>query len=270
MKKQRIALGVQNCIVGQFEKNLDSTLAMVQAAVAKGANMVVFPEMNLTGYGTGDNISRLARPITPELTRPFQDKADASNISILVGLTEHRASGAIHASHLAFIPGQAPAIYRKIHLAPNEQDYLSAGSEPMVFQHSKTCFGIQLCYDSHFPELTLAMALKRMDVLIIPHASPRGNSQGKFDSWMRHLRARAFDNGIFVLALNQTGKNNSGLSFPGVALAIGPDGNLISNYLKEEEAILMVDLDPALMNHVRSHRMRYFLPHRRRDLFPFD
>ena len=267
MKKQRIALAVQNCAVGQFEKNLESTLAMVRCAADQGADMVVFPEMNLTGYDTGNRINQLATPITPDLIQPFQTTADKLKISILVGLTEAAPTG-IFATHLIFIPGHAHGRYRKIHLAPNEQAYFSPGEKYDVFHLADTCFGIHLCYDSHFPELTLAMALKKMDVLIIPHASPRGSSQEKFDSWMRHLRARAFDNGIFVLALNQTGKNNSGLSFPGVALAIGPDGNLISNYLKDEESIFMVDLDPTLMDHVRSHRMRYFLPHRRNDLFP--
>lgn len=81
---------------------------------------------------------------------------------------------------------------------------------------------------------------------------------------MRHLPARAFDNGTFVAAVNQTGENGSGLTFPGLALAIGPDGYLISKETKE--GIHMVEMDMEAVRRVRSHKMRYFLPNRRPDL----
>jgi N-carbamoylputrescine amidase len=104
-------------------------------------------------------------------------------------------------------------------------------------------------------------------VIFIPHASPRGTSQEKFDSWVRHLRARAFDNGLYIAAVNQAGDNEKGLIFPGLCLFIGPDGNIIYKSIDGSEGVHIVTIDKNILKAVRSHPMRYFLPNRRTDLF---
>jgi N-carbamoylputrescine amidase len=228
---------------------------------------MIFPEMSLTGYTTGLSISRVARPVDSGLIQTFSHLSDELNLAILVGLAE-KADQRIYGSHLVFIPGATYGRYRKLHIAPNEQDFFTPGGGIPVFDHAGIRFGIQLCYDAHFPELSTAMALEGTDLIVLPHASPRGTGEDKFDSWMRHLPARAFDNGVFVAAVNQTGGNGTGLAFPGLALVIGPDGKLISRSLSDENHLHYVTLDPAQLDHVRSHRMRYFLPYRREDLFP--
>ena len=81
------------------------------------------------------------------------------------------------------------------------------------------------------------------------------------------MTARAFDNGLYIAAVNQCGDNGGGLSFPGVALVIGPDGLLKSKQVQGCDAIHLADIDLDLLEAVRSHRMRYFLPNRRTDLF---
>lgn len=261
-----IALAVQTCTVGQYGDNLDSSLGLIRQAAGQGADMVVFPEMNLTGYASGDRIE--PRPVDPDLVRCFKQTTDRYGIAVLVGLAEKVNKGTVYATHLVFMPGKAHGSYRKIHTAPNEQDTFSAGNDCPLFEHQGVRFGIQLCYDAHFPELTTAMALKGADLVILPHASPRGTSRDKYDSWMRHLSARAFDNSVFIAAVNQTGDNGAALSFPGLAVVIGPDGKLISKSLENREHLHMETLDPDLLAHVRTHRMRYFLPNRRNDLFP--
>ncbi len=72
--------------------------------------------------------------------------------------------------------------------------------------------GIQLCYDAHFPELSTRMAVNGADIIFMPHASPRGTPSQKLTSWLRHLTARAFDNGVFIVACNQNGDNQKGCS----------------------------------------------------------
>ncbi len=59
------------------------------------------------------------------------------------------------------------------------------------------------------------------------------------------------------------------MKFPGLSLVLGPDGNLVSRSFSGENHLHFVSLDSKLLDHVRSHRMRYFLPYRRKDLFPF-
>ncbi|NOX32549.1 MAG: amidohydrolase, partial [Deltaproteobacteria bacterium] len=172
-----------------------------------------------------------------------------------------------YASHLFFNPKGAFDIYRKIHTAPFEKQYFKAGNKIMVFQSHGLTFGIQLCYDAHFPELALSMALKKADIIFIPHASPRGSSREKYESWIRHLTARAFDNGLYIAACNQTGDNLKGLLFPGISIFIGPDGKVIYKSVEKKEGIHIINIKKGLLNRVRSHKMRYFLPNRRSDLF---
>lgn len=267
MKEFRLALAIQKSIPGTFEKNLAATQEAIAQAGSKKADMVVFPEMNLTGYMAGEKIRSIAKPINSPWVQALAKAADKFDMAILTGLAEQDENKEIYAAHLVFLPQKPVQWYRKIHRAPNEQKYFSSGNAIEIFVHKGVKFGIQLCYDAHFPELSTAMALKGADMIIIPHASPRGSSLEKYRSWMRHLTARAFDNGIFVAAVNQTGDNTRGLVFPGLALLIGPDGNLVSKSLSSREKIHFMKMDLAALDRVRSHRMRYFLPHRRPDLF---
>ena len=222
--------------------------------------------MNLTGYVAGEKGRQIAVSLKPQWTDRLSEIAAKLNIVILAGLIEMGESHRIFATHLAFFPDAPPDRYRKLHLSPFEAPYFTPGNRVATFNAFGMKFGIQLCYDAHFPDLSTAMALKDADVVFIPHASPRGSSEDKFNSWMRHLTARAYDNGMYIAAVNQTGKNGGGLEFPGLALCIGPDGNLVSKNTDGREAFHIIDLDPKALDRVRSHQMRYFLPNRRAGL----
>jgi N-carbamoylputrescine amidase len=84
---------------------------------------------------------------------------------------------------------------------------------------------------------------------------------------MRHLPARAFDNGVFIVACNQTGPNGSGLTFPGLAVILGPDGRVLAETTAGTDGLLIADLASEDLAAVRQHPMRYFLPRRRPDLY---
>lgn len=268
MEKVRAALVIQNCRVGGFEQNLELTLELSARAADQGAQIAVFPEMNLTGYVAGGLTREGARVLDPEWTLKLSRAAERHNITVLAGLAEDGGNQGLRASHLVFTPDGGVDLYRKIHLAPQEAAVYSAGNRPRTFDGYGYRFGIQLCYDAHFPELSTAMAMDGVDIIFMPHASPRGTPEEKFNSWMRHMTARAFDNGVYVAAVNQCGDNSGGLHFPGVAMVIGPDGLVKSKCTDGCSAVHIAELDLGLLKRVRSHRMRYFLPNRRRDLFP--
>ena len=257
MNTVKVALVIQNCIAGNYKKNLESTEKFI----------ILFPEMNLTGYATGPDIKSICKPVTEEMASLFSTRAKILNVTIMVGLAEITPEKKIYASHLIFNPGQSFEIYRKIHTAPFEKTYFSAGNQIPVFTSHGLIFGVQLCYDAHFPELSLAMALKKADVIFLPHASPRGSSKEKYHSWIRHLTARAFDNGMYIAACNQTGDNSLGLSFPGLCVLIGPDGKVIYRSTDGTEGVHMLEIEKSALDRIRSHKMRYFLPNRRSDLF---
>lgn len=267
MNTIRIATVIFHSPRNQVLENLERMDGWTAAAKRSGAALVCFPELNITGYGVDSGIREAAEPLSGEVGHRLGAMAERHQTVILAGLVEKGEDGRIFASHLVAAPQGPLGVYRKLHIAPPEKNTFDAGEGFRVFEAFGTRFGIQLCYDAHFPELSTRMALDGADVIFMPHASPRGTSEGKRDSWMRHLPARAFDNGVFVVACNQAGDNGAGLTFPGLALVIGPDGRAIATDVGGREALLVADLDLGRLAAVRSHPMRYFLPNRRPDIY---
>jgi N-carbamoylputrescine amidase len=263
----RIALGVVNCQVAAVEENLAQVDRMAGEAAGEGARIVCFPELTLTGYSVAPEVTQTALPVPGPETEEVVRIARSTDMTILVGMAEKDDSGRIFATHLVVTPRGVAERYRKIHIAPPERRLFSSGGRVAVLCLPWLTIGLQLCYDSHFPELSTCMALKGCDLIFIPHASPRGTPEEKTTSWMRHLAARAFDNGVFVAACNQVGDNRQGLGFPGVAVVIGPAGQVLEHFGGNREKLLLADLKADLLTAVRGHRMRYFLPHRRPDIY---
>ena len=267
MEDIRIAAVIFNSAVCQVQRNLERMLPWIQKAARQSADLVCFPELNVTGYTTDAVIKDCAEPIPGFISRRIAQMAADEKIVVLAGMAERDKKGGVFASHLAATGRGKPRIYRKLYISPPEQGLFSAGRTIPLFDTNGVKFGVQLCYDAHFPELSARMAVKGADIIFIPHASPRGTPQGKLDSWMRHLSARAFDNGIFIVACNQVGDNQRGLDFPGVAVVIGPSGKILAQKTTSRQSLLVADLKAADLAAVRNHRMRYFLSNRRPELY---
>jgi predicted amidohydrolase len=268
MKDIRIAVVVFNSPVNNTSNNLERMVRWVKAAKKEGADFICFPELNVTGYTTHEDIKGSAQPIPGPITRDLSNLAMREKIVILAGMAETGKKGeGVFASHLVVKPDRTVDVYRKLHISPPEQTVFKPGNRVPLFETHGIKFGIQLCYDAHFPELSTHMAVNGADLIFISHASPKGTPEEKYRSWMRHLPARAYDNGLFVIACNQTGENKKGLSFPGIAVVIGPSGEVIDKDLTGKEGMLVADLRVEDLARVRNHRMRYFLPNRRPELY---
>jgi len=267
MKDIRVA-AVSSCSpYGDINYNLDRLASWAQKAGNKGADIICFPEMNITGYGHGEQTCKLAQPIDGTITQNLSDIASSENIVILAGFIEKNKAGAIFASHIVMQPDRKYGVYRKLHIAPPERKVFTKGNSIPVFETNGVKFGIQLCYDAHFPELSTCMAEKGVDIIFFPHASPKKTSQEKLDSWMRHLSARAYDNTIFIVACNQRGNNGCGLNFPGILIILGPDGHLIGKKLSDQDDMIVADLKSEKLVTLRNNRMCFFLPNRRPELY---
>jgi N-carbamoylputrescine amidase len=267
MEDLRIAAVVMRSVLGDTSGNLNRTATWVQKAASAGADLVCFPELNLTGYSVREVARSIAEPVPGPLTEAVVQMARENGVLILAGLVEKGEDGSIFASQLVAIGEGLQGIYRKCHLSPFEQSLYSPGNAFPVFNFRGATFGIELCYDTHFPELSTLLTLKGAEILFCLHASPRGTPEEKQRSWMRHLTARAYDNGVFVVACNQTGDNNDGLEFPGLAFALNPSGEVIDEDISGDEGILIADLRATELAHVRENRMRHFFPNRRPELY---
>jgi N-carbamoylputrescine amidase len=263
----RIAAVICEAPFGQVRQNLQHMEAWVAEAEKRQVDAICFPELNITGYHPHSDNAGLSESIPGPTSRHLERMARAGGCLLLAGMLETDARGGVYASHLAVSGEGVLGVYRKTHIAPPELNQFTAGDAVPLFEFRGVKFGIQLCYDAHFPELSTRMALEGADLIFMPHASPRGTPEEKIASWSRHLTARAFDNGVFVVACNQCGDNRKNLNFPGIAMVIGPDGGILARRSSSRETMLVFDLKARLLDSVRGHPMRYFLPSRRPDLY---
>jgi N-carbamoylputrescine amidase len=253
--------------LGEIEKNLERMETFVQEARTSGADLICFPELSITGYRL-ENPAHIYDGMQPEkVLERVEDMARRHGLVLLAGMVEPSDGAKPYISQVVAGPDGLMGVYRKTHLSPNEKATYQAGQKIEVFSLKGTHFGVQLCYESHFPEISTVMALKGAEILIIPHASPRGTPAEKAESWLRHLPSRAFDNGLYIVAYNQVGDNRNGFLFPGVAIALNPSGRVMNCYRGYEEQTMVVHLTKGELEETRNHRMKYFLPNRRPELY---
>ena len=267
MTDLRLAIVCMQSVLGDIEGNLERISRFVETAALEGAHMVCFPESAATGYALKDPAQYCSVENTAKIVDRLIQMGRDMKMVLIVGSIENAGGKRPYLAQLVTGPEGLIGIYRKTHLSPTESKIYDAGETLGIFVYGNWCFGLQLCYEAHFPEISTKMALSGADLLLIPHASPRGDPLEKLKSWMRHLPARAFDNGVFVGACNPVGENGAGLSFPGVALLLGPDGRLKKGFQGEKEKMLFAVLKKETLKNTRRHRMKYFLPKRRPELY---
>lgn len=266
MKDITVALACTHSIPHDIEGNLNRMERFVQEAANNHVNILCFPELSICGYSLHHISKKYSSALFNEIIDKMAGLSRKHNLIILAGMIEGTAEGA-YISHIISGPLGIIGVYRKSHLSPQEQQIYKAGDKIDVFRFDDLVFGVQLCYEAHFPEISTIMALKGADVIFMPHASPRGDPEQKTQSWLRHLTARAFDNTTYILACNQVGQTDEGFSFPGVAVIIHPSGNILESYAGEEERMIVAELKGKYLEEIRKHRMKYFLPNRRPKLY---
>lgn len=267
MEDLRVAAAVMHSAAGKKAENLARMEVLVREAASRGAEAVCFPEMNVSGYGLRQKMESFAEPIPGPSTEAVLKMAGENNLVILAGLAEKAGKDEIFISHIAAGPKGLIGVYRKIHLGPPEEGVFQGGTECPVFSSGKARFGIELCFDGHFPELSTLLALNGAEVIFIPHASPRESSAEKKARWLRYLPARAYDNSVFLVACNLLGETESGLAFSGGALILDPKGEILAESQGEGEEIVLAGLKDETLRNVRENSKGFFLGRRRPDVY---
>ena len=267
MENLKIAAVCMHSVPGGIEENLARMESFVREASERRVDVICFPEFALSGYLLESPECVYSRAASDDLIGSIAEMGRKRNLIIITGMIEIVDGGRPYISQIVAGPQGIMDVYRKTHLSPPERSKYQAGQKLDVHQFSKATFGVQLCYEAHFPEISGLLALKGAEVIFIPHASPNGTPEEKFESWLRHLPGRAFDNSLFIVACNQVGRSKGKLSFPGVAMILNPLGRIIKSYKGNEEAMIVADLRGDELKEVRGHRMKCFLPNRRPELY---
>ncbi|MDR9752077.1 carbon-nitrogen hydrolase family protein [Pseudomonas sp. SZMC_28357] len=229
------------------------------ALEAKGADLMVVPEMFLTGYNIGvDAVSVLAEVYNGESAQQIARIAKTIGIAIAYGYPERAEDGQIYnAVQLIDAHGERLCNYRKSHLYGDlDHSMFSAGqAELPVVELNGWKLGLLICYDLEFPENARRLALAGAELILVPTANM---VPFEFVADVT-VRARAFENQCYVAYANYCGHEGE-IQYCGQSSLAGPDGNRLAQ-AGLDEALIVGELDRQLMLDSRAAN-RYLLDRR--------
>ncbi|MEW6674684.1 MAG: NAD+ synthase [Nitrospirota bacterium] len=252
MKTLRIALAQINPIVGDLDGNASKITDYIEKAREFGADIVVFPELSITGYPPED---LLLKPqfIKDNLDALKRVKDKTKGITAIVGFVDRRDD--IYNAAAIIYDGGLIDVYHKMYL-PNygvfdEYRYFRAGTRCPVYQFGESIIGINICEDIWYPEgPTRMQALAGADIIININASPYHIGKAAFREKM--LSTRASDSAVIIAYLNAVGGQDE-LVFDGGSLIFDEKGNVITRGKQFEEELIVVDLDLEAIMMRRLH-----------------
>ncbi len=265
MKDIRLSLVQMGSVVGDTDGNLQRMIQKINEL--SGSDIICFPEACLTGY-TSDDPGPHSISSDDERIKILCKNAKISDITIIFGFIERDGEDLFITHAVADGTGKI-GFYRKTHLGRGERSAFRPGDVISAFDSPLSRIGIQLCWESHFPDITCKLRKEGAEIVLISYASPLGGDRRR-DIWMRHLPARAADNCVFVGAVNGVGDNGKGVRLGGGCIAIDPKGKVIGEYFGDDEHVLTVDLlskhKDALGTDDNMGSIDYFM-YRRDDLY---
>lgn len=283
MKKTIKAASVQfTHKAGDKDYNFSVIERFAECAAREHVDLLVFPEMCVTGYWHVRNLSRddivkLAEPIPDAATtRRLVDLAERYNMAIGAGLVELGEDGKLYNSYVVVKANGDIACHRKLHCFIS--GHMESGNQFTVFELAPGVkAGILICYDNNIIENVRANALAGADILIAPHQTggcrtPSPLCMGAIDvelwkdrhknpqaieeefkgekgrGWlMKWLPARAHDNGMFLIFSNGVGQDDDEVR-TGNAMILDPYGNILAETCKADDDMVVADLDFSLLD----------------------
>lgn len=222
--------------------NLDRLDKAAAEAAARGARLLVTPELGLVGYGAGPDLPLLAEPADGSLVESVATIARRHSLGIVAGFAE-RDGEAVYNSAL-FVAGDSRMVYRKSHLyGPYEKRWFRAAPpSAQLFRHEGLSLGLLICYDVEFPENVRRLAKAGADAVLVPTALPAGGS-GEFIA-AHMIAVRAFENQIFVAYVDNCGRDGD-FAYAGLTRIAAPDGTILAAPGGRDEALLFAPIVPG-------------------------
>lgn len=234
-------------------ENIRDASRMIRDAARAGAQFIATPEnTTLMAPDGGAKLEKSCREGDDPALPAFRALAQELSIWLLIGSLAIKVSGSKTAnrSYLIDPHGQIAARYDKIHLfdvdLPSGETYRESntvmGGEQAVTAELPWCtVGLTICYDLRFPQLYRALARKGATLLTVPSAFTETTGKAH---WHPLLRARAIENGAFVIAPAQGGTHANGRKTYGHSMIVGPWGDILVEG-GAEPGVFMAEIDPA-------------------------
>lgn len=247
--------------------NLDKAIRLIHDAKRQSAELIVFPEFLMAfspASQSAEELASVAESTDGPFSSALRDAAKASGIAVVATIYEISEKPDRVFDTAVWIDGRGDiaSVYRKLHLydafgfKESDKFYPGAAVAPPVKSGACQC-GMMICYDLRFPEMARMLALEGANVL----AAPSGWVQGdlKLEHWQTMIKARALENGSYVIAPDQVGN-----IYIGHSMIVDPLGRTLVD-LDEQEGLAVVELDFKLVSETREKLP--LLKNRRTDIY---
>jgi len=245
----------------EIGRNLADVEALVREAAGAGATYIQTPEM--TGALVRDKAS-LRAMIQPQERDPVSQRA--AELAAELSIHLHIGSTAIalpdgKVANRAFLfspRGRLAATYDKIHMFDVDLDNGESWRESATYEPGREAvvaelpfgrLGLAVCYDLRFPQLFRAEAMAGAEILTVPAAFTRQTGEAH---WHALLRARAIENGAFVIAAAQGGTHEDGRETFGHAMIVDPWGRIVAEADHDSPGVVLADIDLAQVAAARA------------------
>jgi predicted amidohydrolase len=268
--KFKLALAQIDPVLGDLRKNIDKHLEYIARAKKEGADLVVFPELSLTGYTVRDMNTELAINLDGDtsLLKPLIE-ASRGGVSIIAGAIEEGSNFGIYNAAFLFEDGEVRSVHRKIYPPTygmfDEMRYFSPGEAVQAFNSKLGRFGVLICEDLWHMSLPYILAMDGSQVIIALVASPTriGPDEPDFEAPLvnaENHRTYARLLSVYVSFCNRVG-HEDGMNFWGASHVVSPDGELIARARPFEEDLLLTAIEEGEIR--RARRLsRHFLDER--------
>lgn len=233
----RVALAQIDPTLGNLSANLKRHLAEIDEALAGGADILLFPEMSLTGYFLKDQVTDVAleleEGVVPAPLAPLVERS--RELSIGVGFVERDRDGRLYNAYAFLEDGAILAVHRKVHLVTygmfEESRDIAPGDGFQPFESKHGRFGLLVCEDMWHISAGYIHFLNGVDALLVPSASPgRGVTEASgalrsAEVWNTMLTAAALWFQTWIVYVNRVGVED-GITFGGGSRVIDPDGRM--------------------------------------------
>lgn len=254
----RIGLGQVRPVLGDVSRNLALHLEWIDEAVTQGIQLLVFPELGLTGYFLKDLTLEVARSIDhPEIK---QMVAASSRMDLVFSFIEESRDHRFYVAAVYASKGQVVHVHRKLYLPTygmfEESRHFAKGDSLQAFDTDVASrVGMAICEDAWHPSIPYLLSVAGVDVVVIPSAGPGRALSGDPNSgsqqfWHRLIRTYAQLFTSYVVFVNRVGFED-GVFFFGHSAVAGPDGELVASTASIDERLLAVDVDLDLLRKER-------------------
>lgn len=228
------------------QRNLQRMKEFIHQAAHQQADLVLFPELCLTGYFTRKQTASLSEGVNGPSIQQMSAWAGEYRIKVIFGFPENKEGSFYNSACFISETGKVLGTYQKIHLWDEESKYFSAGDSYPVWKTDIGNIAIMICYDTEFPETSRILALRGADMILAPTAnmSPLEHFQEIL------IQCRAAENQCFVATTNRIGTEEANYFF-GHSAAADPFGKLL--WLADsEESGDMVEFDLKRIREARQ------------------